>query len=186
MYLTPAAPLLSAQSRTQVHLQGRLLLARHNAIQARRTLTALGYMGVSAPFVRPRRRRLTAMGCSECRTGLSWLGQDDDSGIDISQAPIATDADLTPPPEAPTLTNPMQPVQDILAIGAAAGLNTPTGLPLSTQLQPPSAPMLTNTPGQPLPQAQLKSASLISGVPNTYLYIAGGAVILLGLLAGRR
>lgn len=184
MYLTPAAPLLSMQSHTQAHLQGRLILARHNAIQARRMLTAMGYMGVSAPFVRRRRRRLTAMGCSQCRTGLSWLGQDDDSGIDVTEAPIATDVDLTPPAEAPTLTNPMQPVQDILAIGASAGLNTSSGLPLSTQLQPPTGPMLTNTPGQALPQAQLKAAS--GGISSTMLYVAGGAIILLGVLAGSR
>lgn len=182
MYLTPAAPLHSLQTLAQYHMQGRLMRARHKAIQARRTLTAMGYMGMSAPLVKPRRRRLTAMGCVECRTGLSWLG--DDAGVDITEAPIATNLiDETPPP-LPTITNPLLPVQQILVNASTPAL---TVSPVATQLiAPPAAPMLTNTPGQPLPQAQLKSASLIPGVSNTILYIAGGAIILIGALAGRR
>lgn len=183
MYLTPAAPLHSLQSLAQYHMQGRLLLARHKAIQARRTLTAMGYMGVSAPFVKPRRRRLTAMGCAECRTGLSWLG--DDAGVDITENPIATDADLIPPTPAPTITNPMLPVEQILAIGASAGMNTTTGLPIQTQLQPPTGPAIPQITNATY-AAAMKNKTLIPGVSNTMLYVAGGAIILLGVLAGRR
>jgi hypothetical protein len=207
MYLTPAGPLRSLQSLTEAHLNGRLLIARHNAIQARRTLTALGYMGISAPFVRKRRHRLTAMGCSQCRTGLTWLGQDDDdSGIDVSSTPIATDLVPTGPPDeetsagisttltAPTapqtISNPMLPVQQILSIGAASGLNTTTGLPIATSLQPPAAPSalpLIYNPALQTPTGAAKPASsTILGMSPTTLAIAGGAIILLGVLAGRR
>ena len=195
MYLTPSAPLRSVQGNMQAWQQSRLRMARFNAIQARRTLTALGYMGISAPAVVPRarrRKRLTAMGCEQCRTGLSWLSQDDDddtsaplvvpvgstSGIDVSNAPIATDL-IAPAASTPVLTNTASPGSLLSDIGVASGL-------FQTALTRPTGPVLTNTPGQPLPQAQLQPGGLISGVPNTYLYIAGGAIVLLGLLAGRR
>jgi hypothetical protein len=194
MYLTPAGPLRTLQSLTETHLNGRLLIARHNAIQARRTLTALGYMGISAPLVRKRRRRLTAMGCSQCRTGLTWLGQDDsgddDSGIDVTEAPIQTDLIAPPAPVTPEITNPMAPVQQILSIGAASGLNTTTGLPIATSLQPPAAPSalpLIYNPALQTPTGAAKPASsTILGMSPTTLAIAGGAIILLGVLAGRR
>lgn len=182
---------------------GQILQAKYRAIQMRRVLTGLGLMGVMPtrairfnPKSKDRAALISGMGCSHCRTGMSWLGQDD--SIDTTPIDLPTDLDLSED-STPVLTGsspvtvdlstiPVQPISLPTTITAPTTTVPPlTGTnPVAVNLAPPTGPTAAyQTPAKNPPAQSWTQKQTVQGVSNGWLLAAGAIIIGLGALMGQ-
>lgn len=133
--------------------------------------------------------------CSECRTGMSWLGQGDgidtvDTGISTTLVPDTTD--ITPLMNtSPTIFDNSPMLTESAGIPTTLTVPSAGTSPMLTiaGVLPSTVGLLTNA-GQKPPVVQLQrgvaAPSIIPGLSNTTLYIGAGALVLLAVLGGKR
>lgn len=184
---------------------GQILQAKYRAIQMRRVLTGLGLMGVMPTRAirfnaksKDRAALISGMGCSHCRTGMSWLGQDD--SIDVTPAAIPTDLDIsgdmssvvplteTSPVSVDLSQVPLQPIALPTTITASTTTVPPlTGAnPVAINLAPPTGPTAAyQTPAKNPPSQSWLQKQTVQGVSNGWLLAAGALIIGLGAVMGK-
>ncbi len=104
-----------------------------------------------------------------------------------TQAPLIPIEQMTPLPQPTGVSTPLQPTQPIYIAPTSPTMMTPSGgayspVPLAPIATQPGSNTAQTYSGQSLAPAPAASGDLIPGVPNTTLYLAGGAVLLLLLL----
>lgn len=204
MYLVPSRPLGVQRARRRMGFyvtpaapgQDRIAASQSAAVEIRRRLPQLS--GIYFSGRRGDRAALfSGLGCKECRTGLSWLGQGDSlTPPDISSTgpggsfnPVGTPDILSTEPTTipyPTFTIPKPVIRQVSPVVVPLPSFNPNYLPAGTDAnQAPS--ILTAAAATPPLQrpAGPTSASwldrqTIQGVPNKFLVAGLAGIVLLG------
>lgn len=206
-YLVPAAPVRVGGRLSGGRLafyvspaspgQDRVAAAQANAMRLRPGMAGLRYDprgGIHFRGTRgDRAALLSSLGCKECRTGLSWMG-DDSTPPNITEPPpipINTPSIINPSPVVlpfPTTPPPSPLIYSAPGQVAALPPNIPNlGPAISTAL-----PSLLNAVAGPavLPKPAASTswlnAQTISGVPNKWLLVGTATIVGLAAIGKRR
>lgn len=193
-YLVPAAPVrvgrrLSFYVSPASPGQDRVAAAQASAMRLRPGMAGMGYNprgGIR--FSGPRGDRaalLSSLGCKECRTGLSWMG-DMPTGVPLTPPSIFDTGPINLP--FPTVPPPSPLIGAAPTQVAALPPNIPNlGPAISTAL-----PSLLNAVAGPavLPKPAASTswldAQTISGVKNKWLVVSAAGIAVLAAMGAKR
>ena len=201
-YMVPVAPLRSRRlsgERMAFYVspaapgQDRVAAAQASAMRLRPGMAGLGYDprgGIRfAGRIGDRAALLSSMGCKECRTGLSWLGQNElPGGVPSSLPPGLIDTSPIVVP-FPTVPSPSPLIYSAPTQVSALPPNIPN---LGPAIYSAGLPSLLNAVAGPavLPKPAAStswlSAQTIAGVSNKWLVIGAAAIVGLAAMGAKR